>query len=209
MGYRSDVHIIPGINIVVLDVDGGIQMNTAKLLLKEYKFLMYSTKRSTLDNNRFRLIMPLSHEVKLTKNDFKEFMHSIYNWLPFKVDDHTTDRCRKWLTNKGDYYYNEGLMLDSFMFIPKTKKCEEHKQKIDSQQSMDNTERWFLNNTTSGNRNNMLLRFGLILVDSGFNSSVIENRLKEFNNKLPKPINEMELTNTVLVTINNKINTRG
>jgi len=63
--YRKADNIIEGFNLVILDVDGGINIKTAQLLLQEYKTLFATTKRHTADKNRFRIIIPLSHTVKL------------------------------------------------------------------------------------------------------------------------------------------------
>ena len=64
-GYRDQDHAIPGLNLAVIDVDEGISIDTAKLLLKDYKYLIHTTKRHTNENHRFRVIFPLSHVLKL------------------------------------------------------------------------------------------------------------------------------------------------
>ena len=48
-GYRDEAHCLPGINLVVIDVDEGIDLDTAKLLLQDYKYLMHTTKRHTAE----------------------------------------------------------------------------------------------------------------------------------------------------------------
>src|SRR5690606_9220380 len=99
-GYRDGDHIIPGFNIVVLDVDGGVNISTAKELLKDYKFMLYTTKRHTQDEHRFRILLPINYELKLDAKDYKEFLHGIYEWLPFAVDTSANDRPRKWLSHQ-------------------------------------------------------------------------------------------------------------
>jgi hypothetical protein len=46
-GYRNEENCIPGFNLVVIDVDGGVNISTVKLLMKNYKYLIYTTKRHT------------------------------------------------------------------------------------------------------------------------------------------------------------------
>lgn len=207
-GYRDDDKALPGFNIVVVDVDGGVALSTAKMLLKDYKALYYTTKRHTESENRFRIILPINYTLKLDSKDFKEFMKNIFEWLPFESDDQTGQRSRKWLSHQEQYYYTEGQLLDVLPFIPKTSKNEERKNRINDQQSLDNLERWVVNNTGDGNRNNMLLKYALILVDSGFDFDDIRNRVLSLNDKLPDKLDESEILSTVLVTTSRALSKR-
>lgn len=200
-GYRNEENCIPGFNLVVIDVDGGITMNAAKLLLKNYKYLMYTTKRHTEEANRFRIILPINYELELDAKDYKEFMANIYSWLPFEVDTATNQRARKWMSHNGAFEYNEGEMLDALPFIPKTSKNEERKQLMDSQQSMDNLERWVINNIGDGNRNNLLLRYAMILLDGGYDFEGIRTRVISLNDKIADKLDEAEIMGTIMVTV--------
>lgn len=200
-GYRNEENCIAGFNLVVIDVDGGCNISTAKLLLKSHKFLIYTTKRHTEQENRFRIILPINYELSLDAKDYKEFMANVYQWLPFEVDTATGQRARKWLSHDGTYEYNEGEVLDALPFIPKTSKNEERKALFDSQQSMDNLERWILNNSGDGNRNNMLLRYSMILIDGGFDFEAIRQRVVALNDKMPDKLDEAEVMGTVMVTV--------
>ncbi len=176
-------------------------MNAAKLLLKNHKYLMYTTKRHTDEENRFRVILPINYELQLDAKDYKEFMANIYSWLPFAVDTATNQRARKWMSNNGTFEYNEGELLDALPFIPKTSKNEERKQLVDSQQSMDNLERWVINNIGDGNRNNLLLRYAMILMDSGYDFEGIRTRVVALNEKIADKLDEAEIMGTVMVTV--------
>ena len=200
-GYRNEENCVPGFNLVVVDVDGGVNMSTAKMLLKNYKFLVYTTKRHTETEQRFRLILPLNYTLELDPKDYKEFMSNIYEWLPFEVDTCTNQRARKWLSHDGFYEYNDGELLDALPFIPKTSKNEERKELLNSQSSLDALERWVLNNSGDGNRNNMLLRYSMILVDAGFDFEGIRTRIMTLNDKMPDKLEEAEILSTILVTV--------
>lgn len=200
-GHRQEESVKEGFNMVVLDVEDSVPMNTAKMLLKNYTYLMYTTKRHTEDANRYRIILPMNYELKLDANDYKEFMQTIYDWLPFNVDTQTNQRARKWESNNGDYEYNEGELLDALPFIPKTAKNEERKAIVDSQQSMDNLERWILNNSGDGNRNNMLLRYAMILVDAGFDFEGVRSKVMSLNDKMPDKLQETEVMGTIMITV--------
>ncbi len=207
-GYRNEENCIPGFNLVVIDVDGGVNISTVKLLLKNYKFLIYTTKRHTDTENRFRIILPINYELQLDAKDYKEFMSNIYEWLPFEVDTATNQRARKWMSHDGTFEYNDGDVLDALPFIPKTSKNEERKELLNSQQSMDNLERWVINNIGDGNRNNMLLRYAMILLDGGFDFENIRQRVVELNNKIVDKLDEAEIMSTIMITVAKTISKR-
>lgn len=207
-GYRNEENCIPGFNLVVIDVDGGVSMSTAKELLKNHKFLLYTTKRHTDEAHRFRIVLPTNYTLELDAKDYKEFMSNIYSWLPFKVDDQTNQRARKWMSNAGIYEYNDGDVLDVLPFIPKTSKNEARKQLLDSQQSMDNLERWILNNSGDGNRNNMLLRYAMLLVDAGFDFENVRSKVIGLNDKMADKLTEAEIMATVMITASKAIGKR-
>jgi hypothetical protein len=205
-GNRKDEEALEGFNMVVIDVDGGVALDTAKLLLRDYKALYYTTKRHTPTENRFRIVMPLNYTLKMDSKEYKEFMSNLYEWLPFGVDDATGQRNRKWLSHNGHFEYTDGELLDVLPFIPKTSKNEERKRLLNDQQSLNNLERWVINHTGDGNRNNMLLKYALILVDSGFPYQEVQSRVTDLNDKLPDKLSEAEIVGTIMSTVGKRIN---
>lgn len=205
-GHRTEENVLPGFDLVCVDVDKGMQLEQAKELLKEYSYLIYTTKRHDQDqNHRFRIIMPMNYRLDLDAEEYKEFMSNVFSWLPFDVDTQTNQRARKWESFDGNYFYNEGEPLDALRFIPKTSRNEEYKASIVKLENLDNLERWFAQRMLLGNRNNQFLRFAMMLVDSGFTYQEIENKVLEFNNKLDNRLPEDELRQTVLVTVARKM----
>lgn len=200
-GYRNEENAIPGFNMAVIDVDGGVQLDMARELLKDYKYMLYTTKRSTADVNRFRILFPMSHVLELEAKDYKEFYDNIRAWLPFETDDSCSSRSKKWLSHAGHYEYHDGELLDVLPFIPKTSKNEERKERLKDQQAMDNLERWMINNTGDGNRNNMLMRFSMILVDAGFDFNQVLSKVTDLNNKLPDKLSEAEIMSTIMKSV--------
>jgi hypothetical protein len=207
-GYRNEENAIPGFNLVVIDVDGGTKIAAAKLLLKNYKYLLYTTKRHTEEEHRFRIVLPINYRLEMDAKDYKEFMSNIYSWLPFVVDTATNQRARKWLSHDGHFEYNDGELLDALPFIPKTSKNEERKQVLSTQGSMDNLERWVMNNIGDGNRNNLLLRYAMVLLDSGLGYDSIYSRVVALNDKIADKLSELEIMGTIMRTIGNNINKR-
>lgn len=207
-GYRDEAHVREGTNIVVLDVEGSVDIDTVKLLLQNYKFLLYTTKRHTDDAHRYRIIMPLSHTVELDAKEYRGFMRNIFDWLPFDVDTGTIDRCRKWLTHNGNFCYNDGELLDALQFVPKTKKADDQRKLLSGQTNLSNLERWFVNNAEEGNRNNKLRNYAFMLIDMGYDLDVITSKVTELNKKLAEPLEETEIHRTILVTVNKRLHER-
>ena len=205
---RNEENCLPGFNMAIIDVDDGVSIDTAELLLTDYKYLLYTTKSHTDLKNRFRIIIPLSHEVKLNARDYKQFMLNVFDFLPFEVDRVTNQRARKWLAHDGSYRYHEGELLDALMFIPKTKKAEEQQKTVGRLSSLSAIERWFGKNTDKGNRSNNLIRYGLMLVDSGLGLDDVKDKVLAFNSKMPNKLPEAEVFSTILVSVAKAINKR-
>lgn len=198
--YREEVKAIPGFNLIVIDIDESVSIASAEYLLKDYTYHIHTTKRHTEANNRFRILLPMSHYLKLDAEDFKEFMNNVYEWLPFEVDAQTNQRSRKWETFDGTFFNNSGKLIDTLSFIPKTDKNIKRKQVILDTQSLSALERWFINNSGEGNRNNQLLKYTLMLVDSGQSIETVTNNVLALNNKLAGKMEEAEVRSTILVT---------
>lgn len=199
-GHRNEENCLQGFNLLVLDVDGSINLSTAQLLLRNYKAIYYTTKRHTSEENRFRIILPMNYTLKMDSKEYKEFYSNIVSAMPFEVDDKVGQRCKKWLTNKGQIFVNDGELFDVLPFIPKTSKNEERTRLLQDQQAMDNLERWVMNNTGTGNRSDMLIRYALILVDAGFDFDQIRHKVLSLNSKLADKLDEIEITTTILKT---------
>lgn len=205
---RNEENCIPGFDMIVIDVDNGVTIDTAQLLMKDYKYLLYPTKRHTKTEQRFRMIFPVNYHLKLDAKDFKQFMSNFYDWLPFDVDRQTNQRARKWLSNKTIVIDHDGEMMDTLPFIPKTRKAIEQQSLVASQHGLNNLERWFFSNTEEGNRSNQFIRFGYMLVDMGFNIADIRDKLMGLNSRLANKLDEVEILSTILVSVGKAIHTR-
>lgn len=205
-GHRTAENVIPGFNLLVLDVDGGTSLDMAHDLMSDFTFMTYTTKRHTPEENRFRLLMPINYKLMLDADEYKDFMENILNWLPFKVDETANQRERKWLAHENtQVHYNDGQVLDVLRFIPKTSKNEHYAKEYQAISSLDNIERWFAVRMSTGNRNNNLIRFALALMDSGCAFPEIEARVLNLNKQIQNPLSEDEIRNTVLVTVAQKL----
>jgi hypothetical protein len=200
--HRAEDNVIPGFNLVVIDVDGGIPLATVHDLMKEYKFMTYTTKRHSEEENRFRLLLPTNYCLQLDSDEYKEFMNGIMNWLPFAVDESSNQRAKKWESFDGEHFYNlDGDLLDVLPFIPKTSRNEQLRAEGKAIENLDNLERWFAPRIATGNRNNQMVKFAFALVDSGMDLFAVREKVLEFNKKLSNALPEDEIESTILVSV--------
>ena len=208
--HRKEENAIKGFNLLVLDVDGSISLSTAKLLLQDYKAIYYTTKSHTPETNRFRIILPTNYVLKLDAKEYKELYQSIIKDIPFEVDEQCSHRVKKWLSNPNAIIEEtDGELFNVLPYIPRSNENEKRELRLQDQSQLDNLERWVLNNSGEGNRNNMLLRYACILMDAGFNYEQIKEKTITLNNKMKDALDEMELASTVFHTIAGKLVAAG
>jgi hypothetical protein len=206
--HRHGEKVIPGFNMVVLDVDGTCSRQLAHEMLRDYVFMTHTTKRHDEEGKeRFRIVMPIKYELLLSKEDYRQFMNNIMSWLPFETDEGANQRERKWLTNpKGVHHFNlNGDLLDPVRFIPKTSKNEKHLNQMTELKDLGALERWFAERMEPGNRNNQMIKYAFALFDGGLDYASIESRVMHFNSQLQTPLSDNELRSTVLRSIGQKI----
>lgn len=201
-GHRMEENAVKGFNMVVVDCDGDVSLDTVHELLSDYKFFTYTTKRHSEEENRFRLVLPINYRLELDKDEYKEFMNNVLEWLPFKSDPGANQRARKWLTHpQSVHHYNDGDLLDALPFIPKTKRNEAFRADFKPLENLDNLERWFAQKIAQGNRNNQMIKFALALVDGGMDFLTVQKQVHAFNKKLNDPLPDDEIDQTILVTV--------
>ena len=207
--HRKTENTIPGFDLLICDCDGDISISAVNLLLEKYTFLLSTTKRHTEEVNRFRLIFPMSHKLKLSTIDYAKYMTNVYKWLPFPVDTSTKDSARKWESYPGKYLYNQGELIDATLFIPETKKSNDINNSSLSAKGVSNLEKWFLTNTIEGNRANHLYRYGMIMIDAGYALDVIKSSITAMNQALESPLDSQQIQNSILYSLNKKYQERG
>lgn len=214
-GHRLREKVLPGFNMISIDVDGGTTLTVAHELLKDYKFLTYTTKRHNqvegvdgdgndiLGPDRFRIMIPMNYTLRLDPKEYKEFMDNVMAWLPFTTDESANEPEKKWETfDGGQCHYNmDGELLDVLEFIPRTSKNDQFKQNFQKVESLDNLERWFAGKIATGSRNNQMIKFALALVDSGLPLMDVNRQVHAFNQKLANPLPTDEIDVTIMQTV--------
>lgn len=202
-GHRAEENVIAGFNAIVLDIDEGTSLELAHELMADYTFMTYTTKRHQTEGHgdRYRMILPINYILKLNVEEYKEFMDTIFAFLPFKTDESYNKPEKKSETFPGTYHYNEGKLFDALPFIPKTSRNEQHRQTYQKLESLDNLQRWFAQRMAEGNRNNNMIKYALALVDAGLGLPEVQSMVHEFNKKLSNGLSENEIDSTVMVTV--------
>lgn len=208
-GYRDEAHINEdeGFNLLVLDSDSGDSVSIAQHLLSKYKYIIYHTKSSTTEKNRFRIILPMKYTISLSKADYAEFYSNILKWFPLSCDSATKDRSRMWLVYGKEVIKNDvNELFDPLPFIPKTLKNSKFlsRQSENRKANLTALEIYFKGIAEEGNRNNALFSYACVLKDSGKTLAEIEEAVKAFNNKLSAPLTQEEIKSTILVSIARK-----
>lgn len=206
-GHRCKENAEPGFDLLVLDVDGTCPLSVAQELLKDFTYLMYTTKRHQTEDHgdRYRIILPMNYFLKLDDKDYKTFMEGVVGWMPFQVDEEANQRERKWSTYNGECFYNEGQQLfDCLPFIPRTSRNDEYQNQNKELRDLNNLERWFAQRMVEGARNNHMLRFAMILYEGGMTYAEARQTVLDFNNKLSDPLSVEELDKSVFITLAKK-----
>lgn len=200
--HRQKETILPQFNMIVVDIDGTVSLDTVHELLKDYTFMTHTTKRHTAESHRFRLVIPMQYVLKLDRDDYMDFMESFLAWLPFKVDSGSTEPERRWSTYEhADVQFNKGSLIDPFPFIPRTSRNEDYKKQFKALGSLDNLQRWFASRISSGNRNVNMHKYAMALVDSGMSFADVENNVYGFNKMLQNPLDEEEIDKTIMTSV--------
>lgn len=206
-GHRCGENVKSGFNLIALDVDNSastsnVPMKAAMELLKEYSYMMYESKSSTPEYNRYRIVMPTSHILKLPEEVFAKFMTNVFDWLPIPLDEVTNQRSRKWLGYNSTPHYNEGKLLPVLDFIPDTEASVRLRRNTVAMGDLSHVERWMVRDVDKGApRNNTLLKYALILVDANLAQEPIENAVLALNKKLQTPLPESEIKSTIFATV--------
>lgn len=210
-GYRNGDNALKGFNLVILDVDNSVDIETAKAILEGQKYLICTTKNHKKDkdgitSDRYRIFLPVKYTLCLDTDEYKSFMSNIMDEFPINVDPACKDNARFYYGHSGaEYYYGEGELFDPTPYIQDTKGNEKRVATNKELADIGSLERWFLKRMSIGDRNDNLLKFALALVDDNVEFDEISERVHTLNNKLAEPITEREINSTVLKTTMKKI----
>lgn len=205
-GHREAKSYIEGANIVAFDIDDGMTISEAEELLKDYKYLIYTSKSHNTEKyefrDRFRIILPTKNTFYVTPDQHKNLYINIENFLGIKNNDvQTRNTSRLWYTNPNAILHeNEGQLLDVTFLLPSTDKSDDYIPKMNEiNEAMDSGEiskreagftKWFLMNTSVGNRHDMLTKAYYFFRDIGLDP---DQKVTQLNAMLADPYPDHEM----------------
>lgn len=207
--HRERKNVQKGFNLIVLDIDTGFKIANFKELFKDITYFIHTTKRHLVDGKteRYRVIIPIKYKLDLSPENYKEFMTNILKWLPFDVDEHSCLPETKWSTyENSEFFSNTGELFDPLPFIPRTSRNDELKAQRASLKKLDNIQAWFCIRMKEGNRNNMLFRYGAMLLDAGKSFSEVEHLVYKLNDSIDLPLTKEEVESTIITSLQAKAN---
>ena len=215
-GYITDENYLREQNLFIIDVDDGLSIEDAKGLFADYTYLIATTKSHQIAKNgitcdRFRLILPTISKFHLEPKVYSEMYMNVLHAIGVSEADSKCRNSSRWYYGNpdGEYWYNQGnMLLDIRPYIPNSSenlKTAISMQKYEDTINDDNIDlriagalKWLVSNTTSGNRNDNMFRFAVMLKDpTRINSSDWESWTRRANNLLSEPLPEREL-NTII-----------
>lgn len=204
--HRSRANVIPGFNLITLDIDGTLPLSTAMMIMEGTSAMFYTTKRHTEDENRYRIVIPTSHILELDPEEYGIFMEAVMESFPFEVDESCKEPEKKWLCNEGEVYFTEGKLFDVLPFIPRTSQFDKRVERNKQYEDFDGLQRWIMQNTGDGNRNKQLFRYAMVMADAGLGYDEVEEAVIDLNNKLVDKLSETEIRTTIMKQVAKKTN---
>ncbi len=204
-GHRKKDNFIQGQNMIAFDIDEGLSLADAKDILKEYIWLIYTTKSHQKEKNgiicdRFRIILPTKTNFFVTVEQHKELYENLSKVLNIPTYDVATRNVsRLWYTNpKAEVSTNKnGELLDIKCCIPETEKANKILPAIENL-DIDEADRriggmmkFVLINTSTGNRNAMMYRLAKFVQEMGGDVNDVVHRTNAMTND-PLPETEVQ-----------------
>ena len=211
-GHRNKSNYEKMQNLIIIDIDDGMKLETAKIMFSNYKCLIATTRNHQKEKHgitcdRFRIIFITDRTIKLDSESYSNFMTNVYESLGIPADESCKDSSRAYYGAKGEHWYSEGTKLFEISnLIPSTTKETEHKVML-RKSSIGNTEgieRFLLEEAVRGARSNSILKYGMFLVSSGYEYQDVEEKVLLFNERLPEPLTIKEVRSTILKSIKRK-----
>ena len=213
--YINDANYLQEQNLFIIDIDNDLTLEDAKNLFSGMTYLIATTRTHQKEKkgiicDRFRIILPTMSTFHLSPAVYSDMYMNVINSLGIEEADTQCRNASRWYYGNpdGEYWYNEGELLDIRTFIPDS---SEHKEASGSVNKYDTSTydapasvrvdaalRWFLANTSKGNRNKNIFLLGALLKDS---QKIAEpdwaGWLQRANACLSQPLSESDMKTTI------------
>lgn len=178
--YIKDSNYLKEQNMFIIDVDEDMTLEEAKGLFSGMTYLISTTKSHQVKKNdvicdRFRIILPTLSKFHLEPKVYSQLYMNVLAALGIPEADEKCRNASRWYYGnpEGEYWYNEGELLDIRPFIPDSAEKQDADTAVKNYEKEDAPEdiridgalRWFLANTSKGNRNDNLFLLCMLLRD--------------------------------------------
>ena len=205
--YRKKDNFIQGQNLIALDIDSELSLERAKEIFKPYTYLIYTTKSHRKEKgeqgieDRFRIVIPTKTTYYVTEDQHKRLYENLADALDVHNDTQTKNVSRLWFTNpEAEIFENHAELMDITPYIPDTIKSDKIMPVItDINTQVEEGElgrreagfiKWFLINTSDGNRHDHLTKAAYFFKDLGL---PWKDRVTRLNNMLNNPMSDADM----------------
>lgn len=206
-------------NLIIYDVDDEMTISDAMNYLEQYRGFISTTRNHNKEKNglvceRFRIILISKFEFNLDHEAYKQTLTNFALFHNLNVDFPVIEPSRLYYAVKDtEITYLDGKeTVDLRDYIPETKEFSETEKIIKHANSVytgisteDGFDKFFLLQTSKGNRNNNMLKFGLALMDKKhFSLEDAKTKVLWLNNMLLDPLPVEEIERTIFKTMSRK-----
>ena len=178
-GYITDSNYLKEQSLFIIDVDEGLTIDDAKNLFSNLTYLITTTKshqkfKNGVQCDRFRLILPTVSTFHLEPEVYRDMYMNVINSLGISEADSKCRNASRWYygNKDGEYWYNiTDQKLDIRHYIPDSAEKQKADEAIANYEKLDapsdirisGAVKWFLSNTSKGNRNDNFFALCMVL----------------------------------------------
>ena len=209
--HRNKDNYLGSQDLIIFDIDGGMTLNIAKAFFSQWKSIIATTKSHNIEKNgiicdRFRIILLPNVKLEMDSEKYSQFMKNIIAKLSIPADMSCTDSSRFYFGSENSevWYSESNNRFDISCCIPETKREREQRERYESNKnikSVSGVDKYFLQEMSNGNRNNMLLRYCLMMKEAGEDW---REKTLGINSMLTEPLDEKEIESTIFKTTTKK-----
>ena len=213
--YINDMNYLQEQNLFIIDIDNDLTLEDAKNLFSGMTYLITTTRTHQKEKkgvicDRFRIILPTMSTFHLSPRIYSDMYMNVINSLGIEEADTQCRNASRWYYGNpdGEYWYNEGELLDIRTFIPDSSEHLDASHSVNKYDTstysapasvrVDAAIRWFLANTSVGNRNKNIFLLGALLKDSTkIGEPDWQGWLMKANSCLSHPLSESDMRTTI------------
>ncbi len=218
-GKRCIENYIKRQNLIIYDIDDYTSIEDTKIYLSEYRGFISTTKTHNKEKNgkvreRFRVVLVSKFEFNLDVDEYRDTMINFAMFHNLEVDTNAVEPARLYFGNPdAEIIKLEGdKLVDLRAYMPDTREVEKIERAIDYTEAQykggenpNGFDKFFLQQTAVGNRNDNLLKYGVALIDKkGFDLESAKAKVLALNAMLPEPLTEREIERTMFKTMMKK-----